>query len=573
MMEASGKGNRMFAGKYTFRHYTWLILFGMFVCVSHLKARPQADEQYQQAGDGVAVSGDVVGVANAAGIDEQSEQLDQLLSKLANNPDDKALLEQLNTLLLDILQQANAMLDAGLFEQANQALSLIQSVNPGLPGYKAAMNRLEAEQDNALFYFRRALETDPESELADLGLAKVQRALIARAMDSARELDFDLAAEWLVEASAVRDDQSEIEEARIGVVNFKMEYSDELEQKVLDAMSSGNFGRADISIVDLIALGDQDLRVTSLREKLEEARFYGGFVPGQVINDELLRSGGNAPDIVIIAAGSFLMGSNDRSKDASGHEKPQHRVTIKHGFGLGVREVSVAEFRQFIENSGYQTTAERTGKSRIYDESAGRLSTRDGINWKHDYKGMKAKPDLPVVHVSLHDALAYVQWLSIETGKTYRLPSEAEYEYVARAGGKATYWWGKGSPKEAVENLTGEFDESPGRREWTTSFRNYGDGHWGPAPVGSLTHESYVHPMGVYDITGNVSEWTEDCWHQNYMKAPVDGSAWVNPGCKRRVTRGGYWASSPEQSRAAFRASVDATSRGPVVGIRIARDL
>jgi formylglycine-generating enzyme required for sulfatase activity len=79
--------------------------------------------------------------------------------------------------------------------------------------------------------------------------------------------------------------------------------------------------------------------------------------------------------------------------------------------------------------------------------------------------------------------------------------------------------------------------------------------------------------MGVYDIAGNVSEWTEDCWHQNYIKAPVDGSAWVNPGCNRRVVRGGYWAGSPQRSRAAFRIPAKADAFGPVVGFRIARDL
>ena len=79
--------------------------------------------------------------------------------------------------------------------------------------------------------------------------------------------------------------------------------------------------------------------------------------------------------------------------------------------------------------------------------------------------------------------------------------------------------------------------------------------------------------MGVRDIAGNVSEWTQDCWHQNYMKAPVDGSAWVNPGCSRRVVRGGYWASAPEQTRATFRNPVNADRYGPEIGFRVARDL
>jgi formylglycine-generating enzyme required for sulfatase activity len=248
-------------------------------------------------------------------------------------------------------------------------------------------------------------------------------------------------------------------------------------------------------------------------------------------------------------------------------------VTIKRGFGLGVREVTVAEFQLFVASTGYRSTAELAGESSIYNEAAGRLSKRSGVYWKHDFKGREAQLDMPVLHVSAIDAQAYVDWLANETGKRYRLPSEAEYEYVARAGGNGNYWWGQGSPAEAVENLTGERDRSTSKRQWSSYFEKYGDGHWGPAPVGSLTSDTLVHPMGVQDIAGNVSEWTADCWHENYVQAPTDGSAWFNPGCERRVVRGGYWASAPEQSRAAYRIPVRAQSYGPVIGFRVARDL
>jgi len=408
--------------------------------------------------------------------------------------------------------------------------------------------------------------------LAGKGLENVQMTLVGRALESARDLDFETAETWLQKATAVREDQAAVEQGRIEVFNIKQERARELEQKVVDAMMAGDFNMADFRIIDLMALGGQEAMVKSLLERLEEARFYGGFEPGQVISDEL-QSGGKAPETVIIDAGSFLMGSRGRSDDTSDHEEPQHRVTIKRGFGLGVREVTVAQFQLFITRTGYRTAAEISGVSSIYDESAGRLSRRERINWKHDYKGNVAAADLPVVHVNAFDAQAYVQWLALETGRSYRLPSEAEYEYVARAGGNDTYWWGEGSPAEPVENLTGERDKSPSKREWATFFDKYGDGHWGPAPAGSLTSDALVHPMGVHDIAGNVSEWVADCWHQNYVKAPTDGSAWFNPGCERRVVRGGYWASAPEQSRAAFRFSVKAQSYGPVIGFRIARDL
>lgn len=620
----------MVANKNTLRGSTWLILLSVFLWVSVLQAQPQpeaTDSPDLTTTDPVEPSGSIenrrierlgevstdqwemdlalpkaapgAAAANnelALPDEEQNQVLQGLLSKLADNPRSTRVLGQLDTLLTDVLEQSTGLMDAGSFEQADKLLSLIQSINPGLSGFSDANDRMQAydaanelllaghaaldsqrlltpENDSALYYFKRVLSNNPTNQSAQSGVTMVQAALVELALESARELDFETSETWLLEASAVQDDQHLVDNARGEVAAFKRDRATELEQKATTAMASGNFDLADLSIIELIALGEQEVRVDSLRARLEEARLYGGFEPGHVISDVLLQSGGKGPPIVIVTAGSFLMGSKGRSESAYDNEKPRHRVTIAQGFGLGIKEVSVDEFRLFIERSGYRTAAERSGSSNVYDEAAGRLSSRAGVDWRHDYKGKIADTDMPVLHVSLHDAQAYVDWLARETGKNYRLPSEAEYEYVARAGGSSTYWWGERSPKETVENLTGERDKSPGKREWTSFFNNYGDGHWGPAPTGSISHEALVHPMGVFDIAGNVSEWTEDCWHQNYIKAPVDGSAWVNPGCTRRVVRGGYWASAPEQSRAAFRISAKAETHGPMVGIRIARDL
>ena len=620
----------MFASKIILKYPLWLVLSSFLLCVSTPQAQQQSAEsdkstllpvessesdnstenrRIDRLGEGstdewemdLALPGEAPsvpanGVESALPDEEQNRHLQQLLSSLAQKPGDGLLLEQLNTLLLDVLGQANSLIDDGSSKQAEQLLSLIQSIDPGVNGLDTAKKRvltlnelnkllsagnaalesgrlLEPENNSALYYFKMAVKKDPRSLSAQQGLERLQNTLVELALEATRELDFESAEGWLLEASAVRENQEPVEACRVEMTTFKQEYAIELEQKAIGAMNSGNYSLADFHIIDLIALGEQGDRVEALRERLEETRHYGGFEPGQIIRDDLLQSGGKAPEIVIIAAGSYLMGSKERTAVANDHENPQHRVTIQHGFGLGVREVTVAEFQLFIDSAGYRTTAEISGRSRVYDEAAGRLSYRDGINWQHGYKGKKAKPDMPVLHVSVSDAKAYARWLARETGKRYRLPSEAEYEYVARAGGNGTYWWGEGSPAEAVENLTGERDKSVAKRQWTTSFKKYSDGHWGPAPAGSFKDAELVHPMGVLDIAGNVSEWTDDCWHDNYIKAPVNGSAWVNPGCKRHVARGGYWASAPEQSRAAFRIPATADSYGPVIGFRIARDL
>ncbi len=222
-----------------------------------------------------------------------------------------------------------------------------------------------------------------------------------------------------------------------------------------------------------------------------------------------------------------------------------------------------------MEDTGYRSDAERSGGSRIYNADTGRIDRQPGITWQHDYLGEPAGDDLPVIHVSWRDADAYAQWLARRTGRSYRLPTEAEFEYALRGGTSDRYWWGDGSPDEAVENVTGDGDRSTTRRSWTAAFRRYEDGFWGPAPAGSLA----ANPFGLHDMGGNVMEWVEDCWHDSYARAPDDGSAWVNPGCERRVLRGGAWSSTPAMSRSAFRIASGEESTDARVGFRVARDL
>jgi len=608
----------MFASRNNPGYLPLLIFFSMVACASYAQAQEQAAETGEQPApdapesrrierlgevttDEWEMSLAVPSTAAAEAADHadlalpdeaQDQELQRLLSRLAGDPANTKLFRQLESLLSEALAGATNLMDAGDYVQAEQILQVIQSVNPGLRGLDVAQKRLQSysaissllksgdealesgrilqpDNDNARYFFQQVLALEPTNASALDGMAGVQRALVEQALLAAREHDFELAETWMSEAETVQSEQGSITDTEVEIDGIKQAYARELEQKAVSAMDSGYFNQADISIIDLIALGGQQQRVDGLRDRLKEVRLYGGLKPGQTIRDELLRSGGAAPELVIIPAGSFRMGSRGRSE----HEEPRHRVTITRGFALGVREVTVGEFSQFIEGTAYRTTAEESGSSGVYNETAGRLNNRSGVSWKDDYRGRKASPEMPVLHVSLYDAKAYLQWLSRETGKNYRLPSEAEYEYVAKAGSTGSYWWGEGSPASVVENLTGERDKSPSGREWTAFFENYGDGHWGPAPAGATSDGEISHPLGVFDISGNVSEWVEDCWHENYIKAPVDGSAWVNPGCNRRVVRGGYWASAPKQSRAAVRIPVDADKYGPVIGFRVARDL
>jgi formylglycine-generating enzyme required for sulfatase activity len=152
---------------------------------------------------------------------------------------------------------------------------------------------------------------------------------------------------------------------------------------------------------------------------------------------------------------------------------------------------------------------------------------------------------------------------------TYRLPSEAEFEYVLRAGGESRFPWGDDRPPRVLENVTGDGDRSATKRSWNNSFASYSDGYWGAAPVRSFEANAF----GVHDINGNVSEWVADCWHDGYSRAPNDASAWINRGCTERVIRGGSWASAPDQVRSAFRIGAEPETTSARVGFRVVREL
>jgi formylglycine-generating enzyme required for sulfatase activity len=319
---------------------------------------------------------------------------------------------------------------------------------------------------------------------------------------------------------------------------------------------------------ELEAVSAQSEGIEDLRLRIENARLYGGMEPGQAFRD-MLGTGVTAPEMVVIPVGRFVMGSPDSESGRRPNEGPAHPVAFERGFAISRREISVGEFRTFVKASGYRPISVGARSSTIYDEKSGSMTERRGVTWEFDHAGRRAAAELPVIHVGWLDARAYADWLATGTGKSYRLPSEAEFEYVLRAGGQQRFPWGEDEPRRLVDNLTGDADRSESKRNWVNAFKNYDDGHWGPAPVGSFERNRF----GLENVIGNVSEWVEDCWHDSYQRAPMDGSAWVNPGCSRRVIRGASWASAPDQVRSAFRLSAAPTTTNARLGFRIARDL
>lgn len=294
-----------------------------------------------------------------------------------------------------------------------------------------------------------------------------------------------------------------------------------------------------------------------------------GQMPAGLIFNDRLKAGQYGPELVVVPAGSFQLGAVAHDKKASAREQPAHEVHFAQPFAISRTEITVAQFEQFIRQTGYRSVAEQQGHSDVFDLASGKLIEGKTVDWRHDQSGRPAPGDVPVLHVAFADAKAYAAWLSKRSGKRYRLPSEAEWEYVLRAGSSTVFPWGDKAKAVDKGNLTGDGDRFPNGRNWRNAIRHYRDGYWAVAPVRQYSAEAF----GSFDMLGNVSEWVEDCWHENYRRAPANGEAWVNPGCNQRVVRGSAWLSAIDQSRASFRMPADADARNARLGFRLVREL
>lgn len=423
--------------------------------------------------------------------------------------------------------------------------------------------------DNALAVYRRVLAIDPGNKVADVGLAQIERGFLDRALAATAQDDFASADAIFADASGIRPGSQAQLDARSQIEGIRRQRAEIVLAQARSALDAGNADLADQLGKNAQAISADLVGLDEFGTRLRNARLYASFTPGQVISDRFLDTSGSAPKVVVVPTGRFVMGSAADEADHRDNEEPQRQVEITVGFALGESEVTVAQFREFAKAVSYRSEADRAGSGSVYEESTGRMVDRRGIDWDRDYKGDRASDSLPVLNVSWNDASAYVEWLAQRTGKKYRLPSEAEFEYALRAGTQTRFWWGDGDPKTKLANVTGDGDRSPGKRSWGRAFASYNDGFWGPAPVRSFP----ANPFGLYDLDGNVSEWVDDCWHDNYVRAPRDSTAWVNPGCARRVIRGGSWGSAPDQVRSAYRLGTQADARSARVGFRIARNL
>ena len=267
-----------------------------------------------------------------------------------------------------------------------------------------------------------------------------------------------------------------------------------------------------------------------------------------VLRDRFEGGDTKGPELVLLPTGRFQMGSPEHERKTAmdagsqpgwlARELPQHWVGIDKPIAMGRYPVTVGEWRLFVASTGWRSSGE--------------------VDW--DAPGFAQTDRHPVVGVNWFDAIRYVRWLSEVTCKSYRLPSEAEWEYACRAGTKTAFSFGDTISTDQA-NYDGNFTYNGGAR---------GVYRRGTTPVGMFA----ANPWGLFDMHGNVWEWVQDVVHDNYDGAPLDGSAWEAGGDQaRRILRGGSWLYNPRYLRAALRNGFSAALSNDIVGFRVVRDL
>ena len=259
------------------------------------------------------------------------------------------------------------------------------------------------------------------------------------------------------------------------------------------------------------------------------------------------------PEMAVVPTGQFTMGSGRRERGVYNDEKPTRTVMVSR-FAIGRYEVTRSQYRAFASNTG-----------RPWDGGCGGL----------DRNGVRQGGDSPALCVSWDDAQAYVTWLRLETGASYRLPSEAEWEYAARAGTTTKRFWGNDVADQCLHGNGSDVSRVRARAGGVWDDDDLisapcSDNAVYTAPVGSYQPNAF----GLYDMLGNASEWTQDCWHGNHDDAPRLGGAWMDEdACRNHVTKGGDWSTPTKGIRSAFRMRTGHDDRGPFVGFRVAKTL
>ena len=305
------------------------------------------------------------------------------------------------------------------------------------------------------------------------------------------------------------------------------------------------------------------MRASDIRRLTQVFLFIGGFCYAEFVEcaATAFRDCPDCPEMVPIPAGEFSMGSPPDEPGRSAIEGPVHRVTVA-AFALARSKTTRGQFAAFVAETGHKTDND------CYTFENGEWNDRGNRDWRNP--GFAQEDNHPAVCISWFDAKAYAQWLSGKTGKAYRLPTEAEWEYAARAGTTTSRYWGDDAAQAC--KFANVLDATTKSRVSDVKLDSHAcdDGYAHTAPVMSFRPNNF----GLYDMIGNAWEWVEDCdGTSSYERAPVDGRPSTLGSCHYRGLRSASWLSPPANARAASRNSGVALIHGSGVGFRLVRTL
>jgi formylglycine-generating enzyme required for sulfatase activity len=320
--------------------------------------------------------------------------------------------------------------------------------------------------------------------------------------------------------------------------------------------SKGVLGAIAALVVVAVAIGAYFVLNGSDRFKQLSTAAIPDEAPAVLPPGAVFRDCASCPLMKVVSPGEFMQGSAADDSEAQPFEMPQHSVSLSYPFAAGVYEVTVGQFRQFAADTG----AEIQGCS-VYD---GDWQQNNAVSWKNAIEGQT--DSFPVSCVSWQDAKRFAAWLSARTHHIYRLPSASEWEYAARGGTTASRPWTDPSDACKYANVA---DQTAAQRYPGWSVVACADKYAQSAPVGQFAPNA----LGLYDMLGNVFEWTEDCWADTYAGAPTDGSARTDADCSQRELRGGSWFTQPDYVRVSYRDRFTPDYRSTSIGFRLIREI
>ena len=477
------------------------------------------------------------------------EKYQQAISLSPSHPDAMAGMERV---IGGYMELFGASVEQEEFEQAESYLSRIADLHPDSPalvtGKKQLANARQARKER-LAEQARQRQAEEAARQAELERQRTAQAIRTRweAFEAALQAgDVGEAAAVLVQVRELNPEEPGLAAAEQRLA----ELAAHLTAQALNtqwasfeaALAAEDVEAAANALAGIRGLDPDAPGLTDGEQRLEETR--------QALEAKLETLVG---EMVSIPGGMFRMG--DMSGDGYDDEKPVHSVTVP-SFRMGKYEVTVGQFRRFVEATGYRTDAERNADGNTGCNVKGSGFWQSRWQWVPDHSwrtpGYSIEENHPVVCVSWNDAEAFVEWLAAQTGESFRLPTEAEWEYAARAGSTTKYSWGNsiGSNRANCDGCGSRWDDDR------------------TAPVGSFSANAW----GLHDMHGNVWEWVQDCWNYSYAGAPTDGSAWTSGNCDERVIRGGSWWYGPSALRSAFRFGYSRSYRGNAIGFRLAQD-